>query len=573
MDLFKKTASFLVIIFLSIPAVWALFGNGYFPMHDDTQVARVYEMAAALRDGQFPVRWVSDLGYGYGYPIFNFYAPLPYYIGAVIHLLGFDIVFATKMIFLLGLLLAGVTMFLLGKSIWGIKGGIVSALFYMYAPYHAVQIYVRGAAGELWAYGFLPLVFLGVFGLFQLDELPLTSKAHIKAIIVGGLGLAGVVLSHNITGMLTLGFLIIGCISCIPILLLTQKNVGRSYINFIIMILLGLGLSAFFWFPALTESKYTHVHTLVEGSNDYRQHFVYPDQLWDSPWGYGGSAPGRADGMSFKIGKLHLFIAGLGLLFIILKSVKYKSYKMNMGLGILCATGCVVSILMMLSVTQPVWEVVPYFAYIQYPWRFLVFVLFFISLLAGGFTADFEKGSMLSKIQMMIGAIILVVLIGWNYKYFQPHYLYPLYESDVTPETITGKYSQISDEYLPQNFVIPGQGGEIRSSKISSTNDIIVQHEETKSDLWDLTLFTKESAEIVFRLADFPGWHAYVDTHEARLDTHLGLLSIQLPSGTHQVKLFFTDTLVRQISNGISGLTLVILGIFLTKYMSVHDEK
>ena len=34
-----------------------------FPIHDDTQVARVYEMGKALSDSMFPVRWVEDLGF------------------------------------------------------------------------------------------------------------------------------------------------------------------------------------------------------------------------------------------------------------------------------------------------------------------------------------------------------------------------------------------------------------------------------------------------------------------------------------------------------------------------------
>src|SRR3990172_3966639 len=119
-------------------------------MHDDTQVVRVQQMAQALRDGQFPVRWVADLGYGYGYPIFNFYSPLPYYIGGFFNLIGFDALVATKIMFALGILLSGIFMYFLAREFWGEVGGIVSGLFYVYAPYHALDIYVRGAVDEFW---------------------------------------------------------------------------------------------------------------------------------------------------------------------------------------------------------------------------------------------------------------------------------------------------------------------------------------------------------------------------------------------------------------------------------------
>ena len=72
----------IIVILLSYWSISHLLLPGFFPIHDNTQVQRVFEMSKSLRDGMFPVRWVSDMGYGFGYPIFNFYAPLAYYFGA-----------------------------------------------------------------------------------------------------------------------------------------------------------------------------------------------------------------------------------------------------------------------------------------------------------------------------------------------------------------------------------------------------------------------------------------------------------------------------------------------------------
>src|SRR3990170_8274901 len=94
---FRTVAPLILVVALSIVTIQPLISNGFFPMHDDTQPARLYEMAQALKDGQFPVRWVKDLGYGYGYPIFNFYGPLPYYLGAGFMFLGVDALVATKL--------------------------------------------------------------------------------------------------------------------------------------------------------------------------------------------------------------------------------------------------------------------------------------------------------------------------------------------------------------------------------------------------------------------------------------------------------------------------------------------
>src|SRR3989338_1004644 len=108
----------LIVLFLSLGTVLPLFHSGFFPMHDDTQVVRVNQMYKALSDGQFPVRWVSDLGYGFGYPIFNFYAPLPYYAGAFVNFFT-DSLSATKLMFFIGIILSGIFMYLLGKEISG----------------------------------------------------------------------------------------------------------------------------------------------------------------------------------------------------------------------------------------------------------------------------------------------------------------------------------------------------------------------------------------------------------------------------------------------------------------------
>jgi len=47
----------------------------------------------------------------------------------------------------LGMLSAGVSMYLLSTSLFNKKAGSIMAVFYLYAPYHALDLYVRGAVG------------------------------------------------------------------------------------------------------------------------------------------------------------------------------------------------------------------------------------------------------------------------------------------------------------------------------------------------------------------------------------------------------------------------------------------
>ncbi|NIO69954.1 MAG: hypothetical protein GTN71_13245, partial [Anaerolineae bacterium] len=59
---------------------------------------RTVELDQCWQDGVYYPRWAPDLFLGYGYPIFNFYAPLLYYLAEVLHVLGFSFQGAIKAI-------------------------------------------------------------------------------------------------------------------------------------------------------------------------------------------------------------------------------------------------------------------------------------------------------------------------------------------------------------------------------------------------------------------------------------------------------------------------------------------
>ena len=80
-------------------------------MHDDIQAFRLFELDKCVRDAQVPCRWVPDMGYAYGYPQFNYYAPFPYYFMEMVHLLGFGFLDSTKMGFMASILLSGLGLF------------------------------------------------------------------------------------------------------------------------------------------------------------------------------------------------------------------------------------------------------------------------------------------------------------------------------------------------------------------------------------------------------------------------------------------------------------------------------
>src|SRR3989344_1091883 len=94
----------IVLIFL-VPSFASLLRQGIFPMQDDLQALRLHQMNRCFEDFQIPCRWVPDMGYGFGYPQFSFYAPLVYYIGEAFHLLGMQFIDVLKLLFVTGFIL------------------------------------------------------------------------------------------------------------------------------------------------------------------------------------------------------------------------------------------------------------------------------------------------------------------------------------------------------------------------------------------------------------------------------------------------------------------------------------
>ena len=413
----KRWLPILIILLLSLPAIWPIVTPGYFPIHDNTQVVRVDQMFQALQSGQFPVRWVPDLGYGYGYPIFNFYNPLPYYFGAAFMFLGVNALVATKIMFVTPILLSGLAIYWLARKYFPALAALTAAVFYVYAPYHAVQIYVRGAVGEYWAYALVPLV---TFAFLS------------RRRFLAPMSLALLILSHNLTAMMfipILGFLI---------LLLGLRRLPES----IKSLLLGLGLSAFFWLPAILEKNLTRVNFMVQQQFNPLDHFVYTDQLWNSLWGYAGSAPGRNDGISFMIGKSHIIFTLFSLGLIIFSRKIKKNTQKFLSFTIFTLA---LAVFMLLPLSYFVWVNIPALDFIQFPWRWLSFAALSTSVLTG------YAISRLPKL-----AWLLPVFIIYSVKFFQPQFKFPITAEELlTKERVVWEVSARSDEYLPKDFIVP----------------------------------------------------------------------------------------------------------------------
>ena len=163
------TAAVLLVAFIAAwpamaqPGLLNTRGGGDSPF----LLQRLHQLMAALAGGHFPARWMPDANYGYGYPFYNFYAPLSIYIAALFRFPGFSFVRAIHLAQLAGFVVAGLGMFHLGQRWLGSRwGGLLAAVAYTVAPFHMVNVYVRGdSLAEFWAMAFYPLILLAADGV------------------------------------------------------------------------------------------------------------------------------------------------------------------------------------------------------------------------------------------------------------------------------------------------------------------------------------------------------------------------------------------------------------------------
>jgi len=534
----------ILLILLILPAVKDLMTPGYFTMHDDMQVFRLFELNKCVHDGQLPCRWVPDGGYGYGYPLMQFYPPMPYYPMEILTLLGLGFFWPVKIMFALAFIFSGIGMYLLAKEFFGKWGGFLSALFYVYSPYHSVDVYVRGDQNEAWAMVWFPLVLLYSYNL-------ITKKFSWKNFLLFAVCLTGQLTSHNV---MTMAFAPTAIIWALFWLWRSKKFSAIK--NLVLSGLLGIGLSSFFFIPELLEQKYVHVDSMISGYFNYMAHFVDINQLFFSRfWGYGGSTWGPNDGMSFSVGQFQWVIALVVLAFAVLRFKKNKNISLMIVMSITFGT---VYAFLTHSRSIFIWERLPILQYAQFPWRLVALIVFYFSFVAG-FLATIKIPPIIKKI-LFISLTVGVIL--WNMPFFHVdrHTRVSLEEKMAGHQWELQVTSGIFD-YLPRSAPVPpGDPAPTLPLYIDGQGGILNYTTGTNWMTFTVNV-SSPSAKVMLPLFTFPGLVTKVDnkTVVSTPDKDLGRVIIDVPSGTHTVSARIGYTATRLFSDFITLISLAIL--------------
>ena len=383
----------LILILISIPAFFRMLKPGIFSMQD-FHLFRLYEFDKCVRALQIPCRWAPDAGLGYGEPLFNFYPQLSYAIGEIFHLIGFSLIDSLKILFTLSIIGSTAAMYFLAKHLWKSQwAGIVSAAIYIYAPYRAVDVWVRGALPEALSFVLFPLIILSI---------------EKKKFLTLSFSLSALIITHNLSALMFL-----------PVVLVWL--IYRKYWNGFWGFVVAAGLSAFYVLPVILESGFINLVSTTRGYFDFRAHFLTLKQIFlDFTWGYGGSTWGEGDGLNLSVGIIQwLLPAVLVLVIIFTKRVKSYilhpiSYVLLLGLFYLFLTH---------NKSTFIWETLPFMKYVQFPWRFLGVAVFYFSLASGAIV------NFVGKKLFYVFVLILISYIIYLTSYFRPDIWYSVSDS------------------------------------------------------------------------------------------------------------------------------------------------
>lgn len=594
----------LTVALLCLLAVWPWLMRPGLPAATDAEihVPRVAEFARILADGVLYPRWAPDFYLGYGYPLFNFYAPLTYYLAQPFYLLT-SAAGAAEALFVLATFLGGLGAYAFARRGLGRAAGVVAAGAFVFSPYLVlIDPFVRVDLAEFLAIAWTPWV------LWGFDRL-LAGEAR-AGVVVAALPLAALALTHNLMLVLFAPLL-----TAFLLFRLFSAGDRETWLRVAAAGALAVGLSAVFWLPALIEKQYIVLDQVIGRDDfDFHRHFVTLGELLrPSPRiDQGALNPPLA----YNLGLAQWALAGLGWLAVhflpqsaqrsprqgiekqnrsshqgeagwtncqfvrriclrVLRGSKRHAAPPAVKLSNFMGVAALVLGFLMLEASAPVWEAVPLLRYVQFPWRLLGVVALPLAWLAGAGVSAFGK-----RWQPWMGVAALTLLLIGALPALYPPPWEPL-QADFSPYEMIARLeldgvalgTTANREYTPIWVTVPPHesaqvlagyeaGGPVdrfEREGLPPGAEVRMVRSTSVADLFEVS--SPEPFRAVVRRFYFPGWRARLDGAPLEIapsEPH-GFIAASLPAGTHELELRFGATPPRTLGSVVSLASLLVL--------------
>ena len=514
-------------------------------------VYRIFLLEQDWRYGLYYPRIATDLNFGYGAPLFEYYAPLASIGGVLLRLsTGIGYVTAAKAMSTLTMMVAG----------WGAYGfarfllrdrvaACVAAVAFVFAPYLLLTLYERGAAAELLGLALMPWTLWAYHGLLVTP----TRRGTLRAAGVTAL----LMLAHNITALFVIPLALIWVF-----LHAWHSREWRRLLPIGGAALLGLGLTAFYWLPAIGEIGYVEFQqSVLDEFLSVNQHLKELGELVQRTFFFDYWGETR---FQFALGTLILgILGGIGAFM--------QRPPLRFSLLLLTLAWLVIQILQ-LNVMLPFWTAVPLIEFVQFPWRLYGVASLAVALLTGGLlTLATGRGE-----RILIGGALLFLAVAPGVQNADPvrsPLWFPVEDQEITIKDLYLRGRQgfsLFTDYTPNDLGVSSH--ELSQPRPSHAQPLpplptVPTIQVLKENPSYQALQVQAAGPWTLRLhrAFFPGWQIYVDGAAVPTtpDDRLGLAHAEIPAGSHFVEAKFDQTPLRAMADLISWVALAIGGVLL----------
>lgn len=482
----------IALIVVSLIFLWPLFRQGFIQTDDaDWMIIRLSAFYQSFREGQIPVRLLGRLNYSYGYPVANFLYPGFMYIGSVIHATGVPFVETIKLIMIGSVIIAVVTLLLWNMRFSSLKASIVGVLAFLLSPYIAFDLFRRGSVGELLAIAMISLA------LYALES----GKKHLFTI-----ALALIILSHNSLALIALPFIFI-------------YSLLRGKKHSILSFAFALGMTVFFWFPALYERQFVRFDETV--ISDPFQYFALNAQ-----WMLLSIPMILAAGYIFIRSKERFVIQCLSMSFIIVT-------------------------ILALPISGFLWQIDSFARLVQFPYRFLSLGVVIGTVLI---SRVFDSVTKPQKILFLV--ILFAISLPSLFHQYQS--IIPT-DKPETFYTTNEATTTVANEYLPKWVRDqPTERAPVEIEFFSGKGDIEMREINTNKVV--AVIRAEENSVLQINSIFYPGWGALVDNVPAEIsyDNPEGVIRFPVSHGVHTIVTEFRETVPRFTATMISIVSIIL---------------
>jgi len=467
-------------------------------------------------------------------------------------------------------------------------------------------VYVRAALAESVALALLPLALWGFRGAVR--------RPRWTAIVAAGFAYAAIMWTSNLVALIFTP----GLAAYVLALLIWRyreakadasapprrliPSLARLMVAPALAFLLGLGLSAAFFVPALIEQGYINRTQWFGQYYDPTQHFVYFFQLFNPAWGFGISQPGPDDAaqgaMSFQLGAAAtlLSLVAFATAHRLKPSLRREVWFWGLWAG--------VSIFLTLNVSALAWRYLPIVPYAQFPWRYLMLAIIPLSILPATLVADGGSQIANRKSQIANGSplwpafLLSALLLLSSFPYLRVEVREPTVEQGPVSYAALMRFQRTSDEMTgvtawvdPQNrphwsdmaeLWVKGKPVTTRVdySQVPQSRTLAVNSEDVGSAHEQVYWFAQAPGQsITFNRFWYPGWTAWLLDGKngrpvqklplqredgrpvqklplQREDGPLARIVVPVPAGEGYILLRFEDTPLRAAAKWITLATL-----------------